>query len=68
MEYKGGDLMDKANRPVKHCGNCKEYDGNRCTKEWNNLDDCYYIPWRDDKEPDDCCDDWEYLSGMEDEE
>lgn len=40
------------------CWNCLEYDGDRCMKEWNNLDPCYYIKWRDDKKPDDCCDDW----------
>ena len=40
------------------CWNCMNYDGNRCTKEWNNLDPCYYIDWRDDKAPDDHCEDW----------
>jgi hypothetical protein len=45
------------------CWNCMMYDGDRCTKEWNNLDPCYYISWRDDKEPDDYCDDWELEPG-----
>ena len=44
--------------PEKGCWNCLEYDGNRCMKEWNNADDCYYVPERDDKEPGDYCDDW----------
>ena len=41
------------------CGNCTHYDGEHCMKEWNNLEDDYYIPERDDKESDDYCDDWE---------
>ena len=41
------------------CGNCIEYDGDRCHKDWNNNDDCYYIPDRDDKSPYDYCEDWE---------
>jgi hypothetical protein len=45
------------------CWNCTNYDGNRCTKEWNNLDPSYYIDWRDDKKPDDYCDDWELEEG-----
>lgn len=46
--------------PEPRCEYCTEYDGNRCMKEWNNADDCYYVPERDDKEPDDCCDDYEW--------
>ena len=42
------------------CWNCTEFDGDRCHKEWNNNDDCYYIPWRDDKKPEDSCEDWEH--------
>jgi len=41
------------------CDNCREYDGDRCMKHWNNLDPAYYIPERDDKEPCDYCEDWE---------
>ena len=39
------------------CWNCLRYDGNKCRKEWNNCDPDYYVDWRDDKEPDDCCED-----------
>ena len=46
--------------PRRCCYTCWEYDGDRCHKEWNNNDDDYYIPWRDDKKPDDVCDDWEF--------
>ena len=45
--------------PDNGCWNCIQYDGNRCMKEWNNLDPCYYVPGRDDKEPEDCCEDHE---------
>lgn len=46
-------------KPKKGCWCCTEYDGDRCHKEWNNDDDCYYIDWRDDKEPDEICDDFD---------
>ena len=46
--------------PEPRCEFCWEYDGCRCHKEWNNNDDCYYDPDRDDKEPEDCCDDYEW--------
>jgi hypothetical protein len=46
-------------KPDNGCWNCQLYDGNHCTKEWNNLDPCYYIPSRDDKEPGDLCEDHE---------
>lgn len=42
------------------CGNCKEYNGTFCMKEWNNLDECYKVAWRDAKEPDEWCEDWEF--------
>ena len=42
------------------CGNCKEYNGTFCMKEWNNLDECYKVEWRDSKEPDEWCEDWEF--------
>ena len=50
----------------RFCGTCSEYDGRRCKKNWNNLDDCYYVPERDDKEPDDCCEDYIW-DGVDDE-
>lgn len=45
--------------PDRGCWNCILFDGDHCTKEWNNADPDYYIKWRDDKEPTDCCEDWE---------
>jgi hypothetical protein len=47
-------------KPENGCWNCLAYDGERCTKEWNNADPCYYIDWRDDKEPGDVCEDWQH--------
>ena len=45
--------------PEKGCWNCLEFDGDRCMKDWNNADEDYYIPDRDDHDPTDYCDDWE---------
>ena len=52
-------LKELTEETVPCCGNCSQYDGNRCMKEWNNGDKCYYVPERDDKEPEDVCEDWE---------
>ena len=41
------------------CWCCREFDGDRCMKEWNNADPDYYIPWRDDRQPNEICDDFE---------
>lgn len=46
-------------KPENGCWNCMQYDGDRCMKLWNNADPDYYNPNTDDKEPDDCCEDWE---------
>lgn len=45
--------------PENGCWNCWRFDGDRCNKDWNNADPDYYLPDRDDKEPDDICDYWE---------
>lgn len=45
------------NKKHDGCWNCMEYDGNRCMKCWNNAEPEYYQPDRDDKEPDDLCED-----------
>ena len=43
------------------CENCKHYNHKygACSVLWNNLDESYYIPNRDDCEPDDHCARWE---------
>ena len=45
--------------PEDGCWNCREYNGDFCTKLWNNLDECYKETERDLRDPDDKCDDWE---------
>lgn len=50
-----GEPLPFTDPPEDGCWNCLEYDGNRCHKEWNNNDECYYVPERDDKEPTDRC-------------
>ena len=52
-------LNELAKLPEPCCGNCKEYNGIHCTKYWNNLYESYYLPARDDKEPEDVCHDCE---------
>lgn len=53
--------------PEPCCQYCIEYDPGkgRCTKEWNNLDFTYYVDWRDDKEPDDLCEDYKWSGEWE---
>ena len=46
--------------PDDCCRYCVHYKGDVCGKEWNNGDDSYYIPERDDKEETDCWDDYEW--------
>ena len=44
--------------PEKGCWNCMEYNGYACTIRWNNLDESYYDPDLDDREPTDSCPEW----------
>ena len=46
---------------VSGCWNCMLFDPTKdaCTKDWNNMDESYYNPDRDDRDPSDSCDDWE---------
>lgn len=46
--------------PEPSCGSCVFYDGSHCTKDWNDLDITYYLPERDDREPYETCDDYEW--------
>ena len=50
--------------PEKGCWNCWNYDGDRCMKNWNNMDESYYNPDTDDKDPSDVCDDWDLNSDV----
>lgn len=45
--------------PKPSCGSCYYYDcKGKCTLYWNNLDECYYNPCRDDREPDELCEEY----------
>ena len=46
--------------PDDCCRYCTHYDGDVCTKLWNNMDESYYCPDTDDKEETDCCADYEW--------
>ena len=50
---------EEAAKVNPHCGNCQEYDGDRCMLYWNNADEDYYMPDRDDKDPYDFCEYWQ---------
>ena len=43
--------------PDDGCWNCALYTGDACSKEWNNGDESEYIPDRDDRGWDECCED-----------
>lgn len=47
--------------PEDGCWNCLNYDYGKeaCTLTWNNMDESYYNPDTDDREPTDCCEDHE---------
>ena len=43
------------------CGSCRLFNGDYCTKFWNNAEEDYCLPDRDEKDPDnDTCDDIDY--------
>lgn len=56
------DQVDKymEEQDMKCCGNCINYVGDYCIKDWNNMDESCKDAERDAKDPDDYCDDWEY--------
>ena len=68
--YQSREEMESAERgeldipfsdpPQDGCWNCRIYNGDYCTKLWNNLDECYKDTDRDAREPSDICDDWEH--------
>lgn len=58
----GSQDLAKGYKPT--CKICEMYNGSCCMKEWNNLDESYFIPERDNKDPDDCCDDFKWDGEM----
>ena len=59
QHYRNLKDPDEPEKPDNGCWNCRNYDWTReaCTKNWNNLDDCYYNPDLDDHDPTYCCED-----------
>ena len=57
-EMKAADLPEKE-KPEDGCWNCINFDWKReaCTLNWNNMDESYYNPDCDDRDPTDYCDD-----------
>ena len=47
------------NTDKRCCYNCTAYNGDYCTKYWNNYDEAYKVEDRDRKSPDDFCDDYD---------
>ena len=55
------EVMAEAGNVKKCCGNCWLFNGDYCTKDWNNADEDYCVPERDSHEPEDkACDDWDF--------
>ena len=57
MYDKYGEPVPFDDPPSDGCWNCLNYDYRKeaCTLTWNNLDESYYNPETDDKDPDDWC-------------
>lgn len=51
--------------PEPCCECCMNYNGDVCTKNWNNMDESYYNPNTDDVFPEDVCDDWQWNEELE---
>jgi len=55
------------NVPVPRCAHCSHFDPGKgaCTVEWNNLDESYYIPERDDRDGYDLCGQYDWDGSWE---
>ena len=54
-------IMEDHEKVEPCCGNCWLFNGNYCTKDWNNADECYCDKDRDSREPEDkACECWEF--------
>lgn len=58
LDQMEGREEDKFFEPDPACEYCEHYNGTYCTIDWNNMDESYCIPDRDEREPDDSCDDY----------
>lgn len=52
--------------PDECCAKCRSYNGDYCTKEWNNMDEDYKVEDRDAKDPDDYCEDFDFYPEWDD--
>ena len=60
----GGDSYEMPQEALsaRTCQWCRKFNGDYCTKEWNNGDESCCVPERDEKDPDtDSCDDIDYI-------
>jgi len=54
--------------PENGCWNCFNFNGDYCTKYWNNNDESYKDPDRDSRDYRDWCSDWEHDESIKPEE
>ena len=57
--YRNRKDPDAPEEPANGCWNCRNFDWKHeaCTLNWNNMDESYYNPDCDDRDPTDYCDD-----------
>ena len=58
--------IDEMFIPEPCCRYCTHYNGDYCTKDWNNMDESYCITDRDEKDEYDVCDDYEWNDELTD--
>ena len=56
------DRLEGRGEPEPACKHCIFFDFRyeACNREWNNLDESYYIPDRDDRDENDSCEHYEF--------
>ena len=54
-----GRMIDALEGDGRCCANCRYFNGDYCTREWNNAEEDYMVPERDMKDDGDCCDEYE---------
>ena len=59
--YRNRKDPDEPEKPANGCWNCRNFDWKHeaCTINWNNMDESYYRPECDDRDPTDYCDDFD---------
>ena len=54
-----GKMIDALEGDGRCCDNCRYYNGDCCTREWNNAEEDYKVTERDERDPEDYCDEYE---------